>query len=64
MTFAAIGLGLTSSLGGLTLSYHLASPPGATIALVAASQLLVAFAATSAWQIGTRHRPAPGVAAT
>ncbi len=64
MTVAAIGLGLSSSLGGLTLSYHLASPPGATIALVAASQLAVAFAATSAWRIGYRHSPSPGVAAS
>jgi ABC-type Mn2+/Zn2+ transport system permease subunit len=46
MTAAAVGLGVTAALGGLTLSYHLAAPPGATISLVAAGQLLVAFAIT------------------
>jgi len=54
MTAVAVGLGVSSALGGLTLSYHTASPPGATIALVAAGQLLVAFAMTSAWRAGRR----------
>jgi len=46
MTFVAVGLGLGASLIGLTLSYHLASPPGATIALVAAAEFILAFVAT------------------
>ena len=47
MTFAAIGIGATASLGGLTLSYHLASPPGATIALVAVAICVAVFLGTS-----------------
>jgi ABC-type Mn2+/Zn2+ transport system permease subunit len=34
MTAVAIGVGVTSCLGGLTLAYHLATPPGPTIALL------------------------------
>lgn len=64
MTGVAILLGVTAALGGLTLSYHLASPPGATIALVAAAQLLVAFAATSAWRVGRSYRGAPSAPET
>ncbi|MFV0258650.1 MAG: metal ABC transporter permease [Acidimicrobiales bacterium] len=33
MTALAVTIGLTSALGGLTASYHLATPPGPTIAL-------------------------------
>jgi ABC-type Mn2+/Zn2+ transport system permease subunit len=54
MTSAAIGFGVTSSMGGLTLSYHLASPPGATIALVAVSLCIVVFVMTRAKR--ARHR--------
>jgi len=46
MAAASIGFGVTSAVGGLTLSYHLASPPGATIALVAVSICVVVFALT------------------
>ena len=41
MTALAVAFGVLSTLGGLTLSYHLSSPPGATIALAAASIFLV-----------------------
>jgi ABC-type Mn2+/Zn2+ transport system permease subunit len=34
MTAVAVGVGVSSSLAGLTLSYHLATPPGPTIAIV------------------------------
>lgn len=34
MTAVAVGVGVSSSLIGLTFSYHLATPPGPTIALV------------------------------
>lgn len=54
MTAVAVGLGLTAALGGLTASYHLSSPPGATIALVAAAELLIAFAFTMPWQRHSR----------
>lgn len=46
MLFVAIAVGVVSALGGLTLSYHLASPSGATIALVACGILVVIFAIT------------------
>jgi ABC-type Mn2+/Zn2+ transport system permease subunit len=46
MLFVAMGVGIASALGGLTLSYHLASPSGATIALVACGILTVTFAVT------------------
>jgi ABC-type Mn2+/Zn2+ transport system permease subunit len=42
MTFVAIGLGVSASLVGLTLSYHLATPPGPTIALCAVAWFVVA----------------------
>jgi ABC-type Mn2+/Zn2+ transport system permease subunit len=58
MTGAAIGLGVVASVGGLTLSYHLASPPGATIALMAVTMFLVVFAATLPRRV---HRHVPGV---
>jgi ABC-type Mn2+/Zn2+ transport system permease subunit len=45
MTAVAIGIGVTSALGGLTLSYHLATPPGPTIAMVAVGW----FAVIAAW---------------
>lgn len=35
MTVLAVTIGITSALGGLTASYHLATPPGPTIALTA-----------------------------
>jgi len=46
MTVVAVAAGLSSAVVGLTLSYHLASPPGATIALCAAGQFLGVFVAT------------------
>ncbi|MFN0091148.1 MAG: metal ABC transporter permease [Acidimicrobiales bacterium] len=55
MTAAAVALGVSATLSGLTLSYHLSSPPGATIALVAAAGFAVVFAATRP----RRHRHSP-----
>ena len=46
MTLVAGGLGVFSALAGLTLSYHLRSAPGATIALVAVAAFLAAFLIT------------------
>jgi len=48
MTALAVSLGVASTVGGLTLSYHLGTPPGATIALVAAAGFAVTFAVTAA----------------
>jgi len=42
MTFVAIAIGVVSCLGGLTRSYHLATPPGPTIALVSVGWFVLA----------------------
>lgn len=53
MTALAVAIGVTSSLGGLTASYHLSTPPGPTIALVAVAW----FAGCSIVGLtGPRHR--------
>jgi len=44
MTAVAIGVGVSSAMGGLTLSYHLATPPGPTIALVTVAWFMAASA--------------------
>ena len=46
MSGAAVAIGMASSATGLTLSYHLRSAPGATIALTAVGCLVVAFVIT------------------
>ena len=46
MSVLAVALGIGASLAGLMLSYHLATPAGATIALVAAALLGVVMVAT------------------
>ncbi|MEW6474819.1 MAG: metal ABC transporter permease [Actinomycetota bacterium] len=56
MTLAAVGFGMASALGGLTLSYHLGSAPGATIALTAVAAFAVALAVTRPGQRRHRHR--------
>lgn len=57
MTAVACGIGVTSALGGLVVSYHLSSPPGATIALVAAGWLLALAGLTSTkGRIASRRR--------
>lgn len=46
MTAVAVAVGVISSLLGLTVSYHLATPPGPTIALVAVAAFTAAALAT------------------
>jgi ABC-type Mn2+/Zn2+ transport system permease subunit len=46
MTLVAVAFGVVAAAGGLLLSYHLASAPGATIALVAVAVCLVTFGVT------------------
>ncbi|MCP9490102.1 MAG: metal ABC transporter permease [Solirubrobacteraceae bacterium MAG38_C4-C5] len=46
MSAVAAALGLGASLAGLHLAYHLATPPGATVALVAVALLGLSVAAT------------------
>jgi ABC-type Mn2+/Zn2+ transport system permease subunit len=55
MTVVAVGIGVTSAWLGLTLSYHLAAPPGASVALVAAAILVVVSAATAPRRSGRRR---------
>jgi ABC-type Mn2+/Zn2+ transport system permease subunit len=54
MTLVAVAVGVVAALGGLTLSYHLGSAPGATIALSAVTAFAVAFAVTRPRRV--RHR--------
>jgi manganese/iron transport system permease protein len=58
MTAVAVLIGLTSALGGLTLSYHLSTPPGPTIAL-----FTVAMFAGCVLTRGWRQRRTPAEAA-
>lgn len=46
MSTLAAALGLLSTTVGLTLAYHLATAPGATVALVAVALLVLSFLAT------------------
>lgn len=46
MSALAAGVGVSCAALGLTLAYHLATPPGATIALVCVAALTLSFAAT------------------
>lgn len=43
MTLVAVGVGVAVALAGLTLSYHLGSAPGATIALAAVAAFVAAL---------------------
>jgi ABC-type Mn2+/Zn2+ transport system permease subunit len=54
MSLIAVGIGVTSSLAGLVIAYHAATPAGATIALLAAAILGVVAIAT----VPRRARPA------
>jgi ABC-type Mn2+/Zn2+ transport system permease subunit len=55
LTIVAVAIGVASSLGGLTLSYHLATPPGATIALIAAVVFFGSFLVTLPRRSRLRH---------
>lgn len=46
MSVLAVAFGVAATLAGLTVSFHAASPPGATIALATVAILVVSFAAT------------------
>ncbi len=59
MTAVAVGVGVSAAVGGLTLSYHLASPPGATIALCAAAQFVAVFVATIPTRVGNSDDQVP-----
>ena len=48
MTAVAVAFGVGSAVGGLTLSYHLSSPPGATVALCGVAALAVTAGVTLA----------------
>ncbi len=56
MTLAAVGIGTACAFVGLTASYHLSTPPGATVALAAVAALILTFMVTLPRR--TRHRHA------
>lgn len=63
MTAVAVGIGVTSAVAGLTISYHLATPPGPTIALVTVVWFAGATVASHLSSTARRHRrhnPPPG----
>jgi len=58
MTALAITVGVTSAIAGLTISYHLATPPGPTIALVTVAWFAGAtIASLRSGQSGIGSRP-------
>lgn len=60
MTGLAVVIGVTSALGGLTASYHLATPPGPTIAIITVAWFL---GASLVAQFLDRRRPAVALSA-
>jgi manganese/iron transport system permease protein len=57
MTLLGIAFGVGEAVGGLVLSYHLGSAPGATIGLVAAAGFAVVFVLTLPRRMPHHHRP-------
>jgi len=57
MTLLAVAFGVTEAVGGLILSYHLGSAPGATIGLVSAAGFAVVFGLTLPRRMPHHHRP-------
>jgi len=55
MTIVAMAIGVGSGAAGLTASYHLESPPGATISLLAVALLAAAALYTAARERHRRH---------
>ena len=63
MAALAAAFGVVSALGGLTISYHADSAPGATIALCAVAILAVSVAVTLPRRVGRRPVAAHGAGA-
>jgi len=57
MTLLAVLFGVVEGVIGLTLHYHLDSPPGATIGLLAAAVFAAVFAITLPKRMRHHHRP-------
>ncbi len=65
MTAVAVGVGVTSAIAGLTISYHLATPPGPTIALVTVAWFAAATVASQFPRLASRRpRPDPTTGTT
>jgi hypothetical protein len=61
----AVGVGVTSAIAGLTISYHLATPPGPTIALVTVAWFAAATVASQFPRLASRRpRPDPTTGTT
>lgn len=58
MTGAAVAIGAIAAYLGLTASYHLDTPPGATVALTAVGALVAAFLATLPRRVHRHRSPA------
>jgi ABC-type Mn2+/Zn2+ transport system permease subunit len=59
MTAVAVADGVVVSVAGLIVSYHLGTPPGATIALVACALFAAAFSATVPRRVRHKQEPNP-----
>lgn len=57
MMLLGVALGVAEGVGGLMISYHLDSSPGATIGLVAAAIFAIVFAITLPRRMPHHHRP-------
>ena len=57
MTLLGVVFGVAEGVGGLMISYHLSSSPGATIGLVAAAVFALVFGITLPRRMPHHHRP-------
>ncbi len=62
MSLVAVGIGVAAAYLGLTASYHLDTPPGATVALTAVAGLVIASLASLPRRVHRHPRAAPAVA--
>jgi manganese/iron transport system permease protein len=54
MALVAVALGVVAAVVGLTASYHLGTPPGASVAIAAVSELVLAVGGTAVARFGSQ----------